>query len=106
MKMIPKSDALSAAHETASDLFRVGLMDKATMQTFDRLCLKQEIPAYSAEEIRTLRTRLNISQAVLASVMNVSANSVQKWERGSKKPSGSALKLLSLLDRKGIEAVM
>ena len=53
-----------------------------------------------------LRERLNTRQAVLASVINASANSIQKWERGAKRPSGTALKLLSLLDRKGLESVM
>ena len=38
--------------------------------------------------------------------MNTSANSVQKWERGAKRPSGIALKLLDLLEKKGLESVL
>ena len=53
-----------------------------------------------------MRERLNISQAVLASVINASTNSIQKWERRVKKPSGTALKRLNLLDRKGLESVI
>jgi putative transcriptional regulator len=73
---------------------------------FDALCLDAAVPDYSPEAIRALRARLNISQTVLASAINTSANSIQKWERGAKRPSGTALKLLSLLDRKGLEVVL
>jgi len=53
-----------------------------------------------------LRERLKISQTVLASIIKASVNSIQKWERGTKRPSGTALKLLNLLDRKGLEAIV
>ena len=33
-------------------------------------------------------------------------STVQKWETGDKKPSGPSLKLLNLIDRKGLEAVI
>jgi len=53
-----------------------------------------------------LRTRLKISQTVLASVLNTSVSTVRKWEQGEKRPGGPSLKLLNLLDKKGIEAVL
>jgi putative transcriptional regulator len=43
---------------------------------------------------------------VLAAVLNTSLSTVQKWEIGEKHPSGSSLKLLNLLERKGLEAVL
>lgn len=105
MKMHPRSEAMASVHEAIADLHGIGLVDKATMHRFDELCL-MVVPEYTPKEIRELRERLNISQAVLASVINASANSIQKWERGAKKPSGTALKLLNLLDRKGLESVI
>ena len=105
MNIRHKSEAMASVHEAIADLHNIGLVDKATMRRFDTLCLTV-VPEYSADEIRALRERLNISQAVLASVINASANSIQKWERGVKRPSGTALKLLNLLDRKGLESVM
>jgi putative transcriptional regulator len=39
-------------------------------------------------------------------MLNTSLSTVQKWEIGEKHPSGPSLKLLSLLDRKGIEALI
>ena len=106
MKTKPKSGAMASVHEAITDLYGIGAVDKATMHHFDALCLEVDVPDYSPAEIRALRERLNISQAVLASVINASANSIQKWERGAKKPSGTALKLLNLLDRKGLESVV
>ena len=103
--MKTKSEALAAVHEAIADLHGIGLVDKTTMRRFDELCLAA-VPSYSPDEIRALRERLNISQAVLASVINASANSIQKWEQGAKRPSGTALKLLNLLDRRGLETVM
>jgi putative transcriptional regulator len=97
---------MASVHEAIADLHGMGAVDKATRRHFDALCLKTPLPDYTPEEIRALRERLNISQSVLASVINASANSIQKWERGAKRPSGTALKLLNLLDRKGLESVI
>jgi putative transcriptional regulator len=105
MNMRPKSEAMASVHEAIMDLRGIGLVDKATMRRFDELCLTS-VPEYSPDDIKALRERLNISQAVLASIINASANSIQKWERGAKRPSGTALKLLNLLDRKGVESVI
>jgi len=35
----------------------------------------------------------------------VSDRAVKKWEQGESKPSGATLKLLSIVDRKGIEII-
>jgi len=96
---------LGAVHEGAQDLYSLGFIDKRRMAEFDALCLPP-IPDYSRTRIRTLRRRLQLSQAVLASVLNTSVSTVRKWEQGDKRPSGPSLKLLDLLDRKGLEAVL
>lgn len=100
-----KSPIFEAVHETASDLHRLGFIDKRKMRKFDVLCL-DPIPAYDSDKIRTLRDQLQLSQAVLASVLNISLSTVRKWEVGDKHPSGPSLKLLNLLDRKGLEALI
>ena len=46
-----------------------------------------------------------LSQAAFAIYLNISKNQVSEWERGIKKPSGAALKLLSLVKAKGIQAI-
>lgn len=52
--------------------------------------------ALSASEIANLRARLNVSQAVFASYLNISPKTVQSWEQGHGKPNGASLKLLSI----------
>jgi putative transcriptional regulator len=42
---------------------------------------------------------------VFAAYLNTSVSTVQKWEIGEKKPSGPALKLLDIVDRKGLKAL-
>jgi putative transcriptional regulator len=102
----PKSSRLlDAAHETARDLHAAGLVSKRRMKDYDSLCLVP-VPEYSSETIRALRERFRISQAVLAAILNTSVSTVRQWEIGEKHPSGPSLKLLNLLDRKGLEAVI
>ena len=100
-----KSQIFEAVHETASDLHRLGFIDKRKMRRFDALCL-DPLPEYDSGKIRALRDHLQLSQAVLAAVLNTSLSTVRKWEIGEKHPSGPSLKLLDLLDRKGLEAVL
>jgi putative transcriptional regulator len=75
------------------------------MRQFDALCL-DPIAAYTSESIRALRERYQLSQTVLASVLNTSPSTVRQWEIGAKHPSGPSLKLLNLLDRKGLDALL
>ena len=107
MKTSPKAKTrlLASVHETAQDLHTAGFIDKRRMQEYDALCLKP-IAAYSSTRIRALRKRYDISQAVLASVLNMSLSTVRQWEIGDKRPSGPSLKLLDILDRKGLEGLL
>ena len=99
-----KSDALAAVHETVSDMLEAGVIDKQTMRHFDESCLTPVHP-FSAEEIKALRKREEVSQMVFAYYLNVTKESVSQWERGQKKPAGTTLKLLSLVERRGIRAI-
>ena len=100
-----QSPLLQAVHETATDLHRLGFIDQRKMRKYDALCLAP-IPAYDSEKIRALRERYQLSQTVLASLLNTSASAVRQWELGDKHPSGPSQKLLHLLERKGLEALI
>ncbi len=50
----------------------------------------------SKNQIVQLRKELNVSQAVFANYLNISVKTVQSWEQGIGKPSGAALKLLTI----------
>lgn len=99
-----KSAILEAVHESAKDLFDSGLMDKTTMREFDRLCL-QPVIKLEPDEIKQIRKSSRVSQSVFAAVLNTSVYSVQKWEAGTKNPTGTALKLLNMAKDKGLEAL-
>ena len=104
-KIKAKTDILAAVHETARDLHALGFIDKRKMQQYDLLCI-EPVPNYDSKKIRKLRNQLHLSQSVLAAVLNTSLSTVQKWEIGEKHPRGASLKLLHLLERKGLEAVL
>ena len=103
-KSNPKRLLLDSIHDTARGLHKTGLIDKRRMKQYDALCLPP-IPAYSAVKIKSLRSKNNISQTVLAALLNLSPSTVRQWEIGKKNPGGSSLKLLYLLDSKGLEAL-
>lgn len=95
---------LEAVHKSAKGLSKAGLMDEMTMREFDALCLPP-VKVYSARQIKRLRTQTKASQAVFAAFLNTSKSTVQKWEQGQKKPNGPSLKLLNLVEQKGLEAL-
>jgi putative transcriptional regulator len=75
------------------------------MRDLDALALPQ-VRELTPKQIRTLRARTRMSQAVFAAFLNTSVSTVQKWEIGEKKPSGPSLKLLNVIDQKGVDALM
>ena len=99
-----RSDAFAAIHETIEALHEVGSIDKQTMRQFDEACLTP-ILVLSPDEIKSLRLREHISQSVFARYLNVSKNLVSDWERGVKKPGGPALRLLAVVQKKGLMAI-
>jgi putative transcriptional regulator len=99
-----RSDALAAIHETASDLHDASIMDKRTLGEFDELCLTP-VRGMTAAGIRALRMRERVSQAVFARYLNVTTGLVSQSERGEKHPAGASLKLLTLVDRRGLAAM-
>ncbi|MCA9174840.1 MAG: DNA-binding transcriptional regulator [Gammaproteobacteria bacterium] len=95
---------LDTVYKTAEGLRDAGVMSAKTMREFDALCLPP-IRNLSAAQIRRLRMRNKASQAVFAAYLNTSASTVQKWEQGQKKPNGPSLKLLNLVNDKGLAAL-
>jgi putative transcriptional regulator len=99
-----KSDISEAIHSSAAMLHKVGVLDKATMRDFDtrHLILPSKIePA----QIKQLREANNVSQPVFARYLNTSESTVEKWETGAKRPSGMALKLLTVIQKHGLQVL-
>ena len=101
----PSSRILKAVHETARDLHSAKLISKRRMREYDALC-HLDVHDMPPHKIKSLREKAHISQAVFAAVLNTSVSTVQKWEAGDKRPSGPSLKLLNLIENKGLEAVL
>ena len=96
--------------ETADDMRHAGVMDAATHEKITLRHLDDQAAAAAApitgEEIRALRERAHLSQAVLACYLNLTVGYVSQLERGTKRPTGPALVLLNVIRRKGIEAIL
>lgn len=108
-----EDDVLATAQGLAAALHRVGVLDAVNMRDMDRLCLPPR-PDYGGPEIKRIRAATRMSQPVFARLLGVDKSAVAQWERGAKRPSGPALRLLEVLDpekpdspvvqvRKGIE---
>jgi len=96
-----KSDIISAMLETAHDL---GL-SQVTIKEIETLGLS-EIKELEPEEIKAMRSKENLSQSVMARILNVTPSTYQKWERGEVHPKGANLKLLRLAFDHGIQYIM
>jgi putative transcriptional regulator len=99
-----KSDAFEAIYGSASALHRVGVIDKATMRDFDTARLTIP-PAIAPADIKRIRETAKVSQPVFARYLNTSESTVEKWETGAKKPSGMALRLLLVVQKRGLEVL-
>lgn len=99
-----KSPILEAVHETAKGLHKAGVMDRVTLREFDQLCLPPVEPL-QPDQIKKIREASHVSQAVFARLLNTSLSTVQKWEIGQKRPTGTALKLLHLVQKRGLEVI-
>ncbi len=110
-KMDAHSRLTAEILESAKDLHTLGLLDDAAYQKITLRHLDDSEAAVIAApiepgEIRSLRERAHMSQAVFARNLNLSPGYVSQLERGVKLPTGAALALLNVIRRKGIEVVL
>ena len=99
-----KSPAFEAIHSAAAGLYSVDAIAQETMRSFDETCISR-VSDFQPGEIKALRDQLNVSQPVFARYLNTSVSTVQKWESGSKRPGGLALKLLNIVQKHGLEVL-
>lgn len=96
--------------ETADEMRRVGVLDE---KEHAKITLRhlggragEGVQPISGDEIRSLRERARLSQAVFARYLNLTTGYVSQLERGAKQPTGPALVLLNVIRRRGIEAIL
>jgi putative transcriptional regulator len=93
---------------TAKDMYAGGVMSK---RAHEKITLRhlggttQAAPKpLTGKQIRALRDKESISQAVLAHHLHVSVGYVSQLER--ERPTGPTLVLLNVIQRKGLEAIL
>ena len=96
--------------ETAYGMRKAGLLNAATHEKITLRHLGSEtMPTakpITGEQIRAMRERARMSQAVFARHLNLTVGYISQLERGTKQPTGAALALLNVIRRKGIEAIL
>lgn len=104
-KMPKKNRLLENAHQIAKSLHEVGIIDITTMREFDAACLPP-VKEFSSQEIKKIRLREKLSQPVFAKYLNTTTSTIKQWEIGEKHPRGTSLKLLNLIEKKGIQILI
>ncbi len=99
-----KSPAFEAIHSAAAGLYSVDAITQETMRSFDETCISR-VSDFQPGEIKALRDQLNVSQPVFARYLNTSVSTVQKWESGAKRPGGLSLKVLTIVQKHGLEVL-
>ena len=97
--------------QSADYLHAIGGMDADTHAQITLRQLGPDAPRPAIEpltpaDIRRLRLRAHMSQAVFARYLNVSLGYVSQLERGAKRPAGTVLVLLNVIRRDGVEAIL
>lgn len=91
--------------DLAKGLHKTGIIDKRTLNDL----IEDEQPCvaeYTGEEIQQIRKRQKVSQAVFAMYLNISPATIRSLEQGKRHAHGAILKLLNIVDRHGIQALI
>lgn len=95
---------------TADDVRRAGVLDAAAHQKITLRHPGDKADAVAepitGEEIRSMRERAHLGQAVFARYPNPTVGYVSQLECGARRATGPALVLLNVIRRKGIEAIL
>jgi len=110
---IPKSERITVTEENFGDLLLESLKQAVAFKQGDKSKARVHVryatttahkttveppPRYDAKRVRTLREKLDLSQAVFARALNVSDKTVKAWEQGGSPPSGATLRLLEMVE--------
>ena len=100
-----KSRLIESLREDLAMLQRAGAVSKVTLREFDNLAPGM-VREFGPKEVKRLREALRFSQTVFALHLHTTASTIRKWEQGETQPRGPALKLLNLIERKGLDAIL
>ena len=55
-------------------------------------------PVFNAKEVKRIRSKTGVSQTAFSQFLSVSPRTLQSWEQGKRRPTGSAARLLQIID--------
>ena len=93
-------------HHGPADVIDAATQQKITLRHLGSAPERPVVEPLSGEDIRALREKARLSQAVFARYLKLTTGYVSQLERGTKRPTGPALVLLDVIRRKGIEAIL
>jgi len=99
------SNIQDTINSIALGLHNASIIDKKTLRDLT----DEDIPKlneYTGEEIQALRARQKLSQSVFAKYLNISPAMIRGLEQGKRHAHGAILKLLNIIDRHGIAALI
>ena len=99
------SNIQNTIDDIAHGLHKSNIIDKKTLRDLT----DEEIPVlieYTGEDIQQLRKRQKLSQSVLAKYLNISPSMIRSLEQGKRHAHGAILKLLNIVERHGISALV
>jgi putative transcriptional regulator len=95
--------------EMTQTLHEVGVVsDEELVRTTKAMLgrdLQPRVPDMSPEEIVALRNTEGLTRDRMAAFLNVAPSTVSQWERGVRRPTGAALKLLHVVKHNGVAAL-
>ena len=95
--------------EITQGMHRAGLVDDAELEKTTIAMLGRDrlprVADLTPAEIVRVREAARVSQAVMAGYLNVAVSTISQWERGERRPTGTALKLLHVVMARGLETL-
>jgi putative transcriptional regulator len=91
--------------ELAHDLHQANMIDKITLRELTEKDLP-ELNEYTGEEIQSIRKKQRLSQAAFAKYLNISPAMIKSLELGQRKAQGAILRLINIIDRRGIAGLI
>lgn len=65
----------------------------------------QPVKNYDNKQIREIRNSVGMTQVLFADYMGVSCKTVEAWEKGTNHPTGTACRLISMLENRTFETL-
>ena len=85
-------------------MIEITTLQFSTIELNQRICRSDPSPI-APQQIKRIREAARVSQPVFARYLNTSESTIQKWETSTKHPSGMALKLLSVVNKHGLQVL-